>query len=450
MDFISLFRGIIGIVVLISIAFLLSNNKKRISWKLVGAGLLLQVIFAVFVLKGDVLGRVWSPLEWPRKLIEGIGYWFVQLLGFASEGAKFVFGPLAIPPGSDGSMGTIFAFQVLPIIILFASLMSLGYYFGIMQRIVKAVAWVMAKTMGTSGAESLTTAAEIFVGPTESPLVIRPYLKGLTKSELLTIMVAGMATIAGSVVGAYIQILSQAYSKVNNIPVTEAQTTFATHILAASVMAAPAALLIAKIIFPETEEPETKGVVKVPVEKNASNVIEAAVAGASDGLSLVLNVGAMIIAFIALVALLNAILGYFGNLTGINSYLLNTYHQPLSMQLVLGIILQYVAVAIGVPWNNALQFGSLIGTKVVLNEFVAYVDMSKMLQLKQLTDQKVIFMTTYALCGFANIGSIAIQIGGISPLIPHRRSEIASLGIRALIGASLANLMTATFVGIFY
>lgn len=450
MELYSLLRGIIGILVIIAIAFILSNNKRNINWKLVGVGLFLQVIFALFVLKGEYLGSIWSPLQWPKKMIEAIAYGFVMLLGFTAEGAKFVFGPLGVAPGNEGSIGMVFAFQVLPTIILFASLMSIGYYFGIMQLIVKGMAWIMAKTMGTSGAESLSTAAEIFVGPTEAPLIIKPYLKGMTKSELLTIMVAGMATIAGGVMGAYIHILSQSYAKVNGIPLQDAQAVFATHILGASVMAAPAGLLIAKILFPETGKPETKGTVKIPVEKNASNIIEAAAAGASDGLTLALNVGAMLIAFIALVALLNAILGWFGDITGINGYLYATYKQPLSMQLSLGIVLQYLAVAIGVPWNDALRFGSLIGTKVVLNEFIAYLDMSKMIEMKQLVDQKVIFMATYALCGFANFGSIAIQIGGISPLVPHRRSEIASLGIKALIGGSLANLMTAALCGILF
>lgn len=450
MDLISVLRGILGIAVLIGIAFLFSNNKKKINWPLVLKGLLLQIIFAIFVLKGSELGRFFAPFEWPKKLIEGVGYVFVLILGFTTEGAKFVFGPLALSPGNEGSIGMVFAFQVLPTIIFFASLMSLLYYLGVMQKIVQVMAWVMAKVMGTSGAESLSNTANIFVGQTEAPLMIKPYIKGMTQSELLTIMVGGMATIAGGVMAAYIQILGQNYSVSMGIPLQQAQILFATHLLGASVMAAPAGLLLSKIIYPEVGEPQTKGSVKVPVEKNASNAVEAAAIGAGDGLMLALNVAAMLIAFIALIALVNAILQYIGGITGLNTYLLATFHQPLNLQLILGLVLQYLGLAIGVPWNEALHFGSLIGTKLVLNEFVAYLDLSNMIQMKQITDPKAMLMATYALCGFANFSSIAIQIGGISPLAPERRGDIARLGLKAVLGGSLATLMTATLGGIFF
>ncbi|MCX6149866.1 MAG: NupC/NupG family nucleoside CNT transporter [Ignavibacteriales bacterium] len=449
MNTVSLLRGILGLIVLLSIAYLFSNNKKKINWRLVGSGLLLQVVFAIFVLKGSELASFFSPLGWPKKLIEGVGYVFVLILGFTTEGSKFVFGSLAISPGNAGSLGMFFAFQVLPTIIFFASLMSVLYYLGIMQKIVQAMAWVMAKIMGTSGAESLSNTANIFVGQTEAPLMIKPYIKGMTKSELLTIMVGGMATIAGGVMAAYIQILGTTYAQVMNISLQQAQILFATHLLGASVMAAPAGLLISKILYPETTEPETKGKVKVPVEKNASNVVEAAAVGAGDGLTLALNVGAMLIAFIALIALLNYLLHGLGEITGLNAIILAKFNQPLNLQFLFGVILQYLAMAIGVPLNNAMQFGSLIGTKVVLNEFVAYVDLTKMIEFKQL-DPKTIFMATYALCGFANFSSIAIQIGGISPLAPNRRSDIASLGLKAVLGGSLATLMTATLGGILF
>ncbi len=450
MDIISVIRGIGGIIVLLGIAFLISNNKKKINWKLVISGIGLQFAFAVLILKGDDLGGFFAPLGWPKDFFYWISGFFVVLLNFTTEGAKFVFGNLAISPGADGSLGSFFAFQVLPTIIFFASLMSILYYLGVMQKIVQGMAWVMAKVMGTSGAESLSCTANIFVGQTEAPLMVKPYIKGMTKSEILTIMVGGMATIAGGVMAAYIQILGNTYAKTLGIPLAQAQQMFATQLLGASVMAAPAALVISKIMFPETAEPETKGSVKVKVEKNASNVVEAAANGAGDGLSLALNVGAMLIAFIALIALVNYLLKGFGDITGLNVTLMATYGQPLNFQLLIGLILRYLAFAIGVPWHDSLQFGSLLGTKVVLNEFVAYLEMGKMIAAKSLVSSKAILMATYALCGFANFSSIAIQIGGLGPLAPSRKSDIASLGIKAVIGGSLATLMTATLAGLLF
>ncbi|MGK9368974.1 NupC/NupG family nucleoside CNT transporter [Melioribacter sp. Ez-97] len=448
MELLSLFRGIIGIILLLGIAFLMSNNKRHVNWRLVISGLLIQITFAILILKGEELGAYFAPLGWPKEFFRFISSFFVLILNFTTEGAKFVFGSLGLGPGNEESMGVFFAFQVLPTIIFFASLMSLLYYLGIMQKIVEGMAWIMAKVMGTSGAESLSCTANIFVGQTEAPLMIKPYLKGMTKSELLTIMVGGMATIAGGVMAAYIQILGVAFSKTHNIPLEEAQLIFATHLLGASVMAAPAALLISKIIFPETGEPETKGKVKVKVEKSASNVIEAAAAGASEGMTLALNVAAMLIAFIALIAMINYFLGWLGDFSGLNSFLLDKFNAKLSMQFLFGSLLQFLAYGIGVPWESAYHFGSLIGTKVVLNEFVAYLDMSSLIQSNLFTNEKAMFMATYALCGFANFSSIAIQIGGISPLAPSRRSDLAELGIKAVIGGTLANLLTATLAGI--
>ncbi|WKZ68164.1 MAG: nucleoside transporter C-terminal domain-containing protein [Melioribacteraceae bacterium] len=450
MDFIAILRGIIGIGVLIGIAFLLSNNRTKVNWRLVGTGLGLQILFAILIIKGELLGSYFSPLGWPKQFFSWVSSFFVLVLNFTGEGAKFVFGDLAISPGQDGSLGMFFAFQVLPTIIFFASLMSILYYLGIMQRVVQGMAWVMAKLMGTSGAESLSVTANIFVGQTEAPLMIKPFLKGLTKSELLTIMTGGMATIAGGVMAAYIQMLGYSFSQSMGLPLEEAQLMFATHLLGASVMAAPAALLISKIIFPETDTPETKGDVKVNIEKNASNLIESAAVGAGDGLKLALNVGAMLIAFIALIALVNHILIGLGDVFGINTFFETEFGKPLSMQLLFGLVLQFLAFAIGVPWENALEFGSLIGTKVVLNEFVAYFDMSRLIELKTLVNEKAIVMATYALCGFANFSSIAIQLGGITPLAPNRGTDIASLGIKAVIGGTLATLMTATLAGILF
>ena len=450
MSIIALFRGIIGLAVLIGIAFLISNNKKKINWRLVAGGLVLQVVFAILIIKGDQLRAFFFPLGWPKDFFNWVSSFFVYILNFTTEGAKFVFGNLSISPGSAGSLGMFFAFQVLPTIIFFASLMSIMYYLGIMQRVVQAMAWVMKKVMGTSGAESLCCAANIFVGQTEAPLMIKPYLTGTTNSELLTVMIAGMATISGGVMAAYIQILGSSYSQAFGIPLAQAQQIFATHLLGASVMAAPASLLIAKIIFPETGIPETQGTVKVKVEKTAINIVEAATNGAGDGLSLALNVGAMLIAFIALIALVNFLLQGLGSITGLNTILMKNYGQPLNFQLIIGWFLQYIAYAIGFPWHDSLQFGSLFGTKTVLNEFVAYLELGKMITNKVFVDPKSIFMATYALCGFANFSSIAIQIGGIGPLAPTRKTDLAKLGIRALIGGSLATLMTATLAGILF
>jgi CNT family concentrative nucleoside transporter len=446
MDITTVIRGIIGVFVLIGIAFLFSNNKKRINWRLVIMGLLIQLIFAVFIIKSIALSNAFAPLGWPKLIIEWLGGAIVALLGFTTEGAKFVFGPLAISSGAE-SLGFFFAFQVLPTIIFFSSLTSVLYYLGILQRVVQGMAWVMIRIMGTSGAESLSNTANIFVGQTEAPLLIRPYVGTMTKSELYTIMVGGMATIAGGVMAAYIQMLGQSFADAHNLDIGTAQLNFAIQLLAASVMAAPAGLAISKIIFPEVEESLTKGSVKIKVEKQAKNVIEAAAGGASDGLQLSLNVGAMLIAFIALIALFNYILNAIGSIGGINEYMVSTFSQPLSLQLLFGIILQFLAFAIGVPWADSLHFGSLIGTKVVLNEFVAYLDLANLIKQGAI-GSKATYMATFALCGFANFASIAIQIGGISPMAPHRRQDLASLGLRAVLGGTLATLLTATIAGI--
>jgi CNT family concentrative nucleoside transporter len=324
------------------------------------------------------------------------------------------------------------------------------YYLGIMQRIVQGMAWVMARFMGTSGAESLSNTANIFVGQTEAPLMIRPFIKGMTQSELLTIMVGGMCTIAGGVMAAYVQMLGYSYAQAHGLPLEEGQARFAAQLLGASIMAAPAGLAISKILYPETSEPETKGTVHVKIQKNASNLIEAAASGAGDGLKLALNVGAMLLAFIALIALANFLLTGLGDLTGLNQTLQEEYGQPLSLQLLFGMGLHFLAFAIGVPWADAMEVGSLIGTKIVLNEFVGYLDLSSMIAEGTIVSNKAITMATFALCGFANLSSIAIQIGGISPMAPDRRKDLAALGLRAVLGGTLANLSTATVAGILF
>ena len=450
MTIVSFLNGLFGLLVLIGIAFAFSNNKKLINWRLVLSGFALQIIFAFLILKGTDLAETFAPFGWPKLLFEEISTGFVVVLGFTTKGAEFIFGDLAIGQGNPKSLGFFFAFQVLPTIIFFASLMSLLYYLGVMQRIVQAMAWVMARVMGTSGAESLSNTANIFVGQTEAPLMIRPFLAGLTRSELLTIMVGGMCTIAGGVLAAYVQMLGHSYAQAHGLPIDVAQARFAAQLLGASIMAAPAGLAISKILYPETGDPLTKGTVKIKIERNASNVIEAAASGASDGLQLALNVGAMLLAFIALIALVNYLLNGLGNITGLNDTLTAAYQQPLSLQLLFGLLLQYLAFAIGVPWNDALHVGSLIGTKVVLNEFVGYLDLSSLIASGKIVSDKAIMMATFALCGFANLSSIAIQIGGITPLAPERRKDLAALGLKAVLGGTLANLMTATIAGMFF
>lgn len=447
MNVIGLIQGIIGLAILLGLAFLMSNNKKAVNWRLVGIGISMQIIFAIFILKGTLLASYFSPLGWPKLLFEKISEGFVVVLGFTTEGAKFVFGNLAVGPGFSDSLGFFFAFQVLPTIIFFAAFMSVLYHLGIMQKIVQIVAWVIAKFLGTSGAETLSVSANIFVGQTEAPLVIKPFIKGMTQSELLAVMIGGMATIAGGVMAAYVQMLGFSFSQAKGIPITEAQIQFAGQLLGASIMAAPAALIIAKIIYPEMGVPQTRGNVTIEVEKTSSNFIEAAAAGAADGLKLALNVGAMLLAFIALIALTNFLLGWIGDLTGLNAVLMENFNSPLKLELLLGFVLQYLAMGIGVPVADALNFGSLIGTKVVLNEFVAYLNLAELVK-GNMIELKTITMATFALCGFANFSSIAIQIGGIGPLAPERQSDLARLGLKAVIGGTLATLMTATIAGV--
>lgn len=447
MDFLgNLFRGLLGIVLLLAFAFLFSNNKKNINWRLVSTAISIQIIFAIFIIHSETLRSWFFLLAIPKDIINWLGTAIVALLNFTMVGAEFVFGNLAATDPNK-SLGFFFAFQVLPTIIFVSCLTSILYYLGILQLVVKGMAWVMAKLLGTSGAESLSNTANIFVGQTEAPLLIRPYIEKMTRSEILTIMVGGMATIAGGVMASYIQMLGQSFADAHNMPLQQAQVKFAVQLLAASTMAAPASLAISKIIYPEMEEPVTKGTVKLKVDKNASNVIEAAATGAGDGLHLALNVAGMLIAFIALIALINFLFGSLGDLLGLNSYLQQNYGQPLSLQLIFGVVLRYLAYGIGVPWNDAFHFGSLIGTKVVLNEFVAYANLTDLIKQNAMSD-KGMMMATYALCGFANFSSIAIQIGGIGPLAPSRKKDIASLGLKAVLGGTLATLMTATLAGI--
>jgi concentrative nucleoside transporter, CNT family len=439
-------RGVIGMVAIVAIAWALSNNKKAVKWDIVAKGLFIQFVLAVFILKGRVMEQWFAPLGWPKAFFSWISGFFVAVIEYTTAGATFIFGDLAKGPGVEGSIGFFFAFQVLPTIVFFASLTSLLYHYGILQWIVKMMAIGMQKVLGTSGAESLSVVANIFVGQTEAPLVVKPYIERMTHSELLAVMTGGMATIAGGVMAAYIQMLGDSYAVTYNIPLDQARLMFAEQLLGASLMAAPAALIIAKILVPEVDEPLTKGEVKMSIEKTDANGIDAAASGAADGLKLALNVGAMLLAFIALLAMGNALLTKVGELTMISQAFPNF---DLSIQSILGLIFSPVAFIIGVPLHDALNVGTLLGTKVVLTEFIAYLDLSTAVAAETL-DPKTIVMATFALCGFANFSSIAIQIGGIGGLAPSRKSDLARFGLKAVLAGSLANLMTATIAGMLY
>ena len=431
-------RGLLGVLVLIGLAVLFSSNRRAINWKLVGAGIGLQLVFA-----GLILGT-----EAGRALFDAIGGAFVTLLSFTYAGSEFVLGPLGLPPGPDNLLFS-FAFGILPVIIFFASLTALLYHLGALQFVVRGLGWVMAKTLRISGAEALSAAANVFIGQTEAPLVVRPYIAGMTKSELMTLMTGGMATIAGSVLAAYVGFLG------GDDPA--AQAVFAGHLLSASIMSAPAAIVMAKIIVPEIGQPETLGLIEVAHEPTEVNAIEATAAGAADGLKLALNVGAMLLAFIAVIALINAILVWVGNpsLFGWEPYDLNAAvaaasdgrFEGLSLQAIFGYVFAPIAWAMGIETADILEFGRLLGEKIAINEFVAFASLGELREAATVS-QRTLIIGAYALCGFANFSSIAIQIGGIGGIAPTRRSDIAQLGLRAVVAGALASWMTATIAGV--
>ncbi len=432
---IQLARGALGLAVLVGLAVLMSGNRRAIRWDLVGIGLGLQIVFAVLVLMTQP-GRIF---------FQTLGDLFAQMMSFTDAGGEFVFGELV--KNESGFLGFIFAVKVLPSIIFFASLMGVLYHLGVMQRIVKGLGWFVGKTMKLSGAESLSAAADVFLGQTEAPLVVRPYIERMTKSELFTLMTAGMATLAGGVLMAYVSMLGG-----ND---AAARAHFAMHFLSVSLMSVPAAVVLSKIMVPETGTPETMGQFNVHTPRTSSDIIEAAANGASDGLRLALNVGCMLIAFLALLALLNALLAWVGapNLFGWTPYDLNAWikdlsdgeFKSLSLQSISGFLFAPLAWCMGVDANDVLQFGRLLGEKMALNEFVAYSSLS---QIKSTLGDRSVVMATYALAGFANFGSIAIQIGGTGSLAPGRKTEIAELGLRCVICGSLATCMTAVIVGV--
>lgn len=436
MDPLSLLRGALGVLVLLGVAVLFSSDRKRIDWRLVLLGLLVQVALAVLVLYGRGLGEVFGPFAWPSLAFRGLSSLFVSLLGFTVEGARFVFGPLASAPPASESLGVILAFQVLPTIIFISSLMAILYHVGAMQLVVRGMAWIFGRATRASGPESLSLAANVFVGMIEAPLVIRPFLSTVTRSELLVIMTGGLATIAGGVMAAYIGILGDAYASTHALPVETARLDFAERLLAASFMAAPAALVFAKVLLPGAASAASARDLSVHVERTDANLLHAAARGASDGLRVALNVAALLVAFIALVALANAILGFLAGLFGYS----------LTFQQLLGWALAPIAWLIGVPAQDAILFGALVGTKIVLNEFVAYLGLAEVIASASMLPKSAL-MSTFALCGFANFASVALLVGGIGQLVPERTPELARLGMRALLAGTLANLMTATVAG---
>jgi CNT family concentrative nucleoside transporter len=400
------FTGLLGIAVIMAAAWLLSSQRKAIKLRIVAWGLGLQFAFALLVLKTN-FGLVFKSIG------DGVSH----MLGYVQAGTKFMFGPLGDP---SGPYGVLFAFQVLPIIIFIASFFAILYYLGVMQWIVKGMAIAMQKVMGVSGAESLNVAASIFMGQTEAPLTIKPFLANLTESELFTVMTSGMAHVSGSVMGAYVLVA--------HVDIT--------HLLTAVIMTAPATIMLAKIFVPETGRPLTAGRVEVKVEKTAVNVIDAAAQGAGDGLHLALNVGGMLIAFLALIAMLNGILGWIHLLP-------HMAWLPGSLEAIFAKVFAPIAWIMGVSWKDAPQIGNLLGTRLVTNEFVAFVQLGKMQGL----DRKSFIIATYALCGFANFSSIAIQIGGIGGLAPSRKSDLARMGLRAVAAGTMANFMSACIAG---
>ena len=417
--------GLFGLAVLIGITWLFSNNKRAVDWKLVATGITLQIAFAALVIL----------VPGGRDVFDALGKGFVKILSYVNEGSGFIFGSLM----DTKNYGFIFAFQVLPTIIFFSALMGVMYHLNIMQGIVRVMAWSITKVMRVSGAETTSVCASVFIGQTEAPLTVRPYIARMTQSELLTMMIGGMAHIAGGVLAAYVGMLG------GGDPAQQA--FYAKHLLAASIMAAPATLVVAKLLIPETGTPLTRGTVKMEVEKTSSNIIDAAAAGAGDGLKLALNIGAMLLAFIALIALLNAPLTWLGEISGLQAMI----GRPTDLSTIFGYVLAPIAWVIGTPWADATTVGSLIGQKVVINEFVAYSELSKIVNgqvpgMSLSSEGRLI--ATYALCGFANFSSIAIQIGGIGGLAPERRHDLAKFGLRAVLGGTIATFMTATIAGV--
>ena len=423
----TLFRGIIGMAFLIFISFLLSNNRKAINWKTVSFGLLIQLILAISVLK----------IGWVQSIFEFAGKIFVKILEFTMEGTKFLFGDLV----SMDNFGGVFIFAILPTVIFFAALTSVLFYFGIIQKVVKLMALLLSKVLGVSGPESLSVAGNIFLGQTESPLMIKAYLEKMTKSEILLVMIGGMATVAGGVLAAYIGFLG------GDDP--ELKVFYAKHLLTASVMAAPGAIVISKILYPETQKIDTN--VNISQEKIGDNFLDAISNGTTEGLKLAANIAAMLLVFLAFIAMGNYMLDKFGDLIEINNWIANnTVYETLSIEFVLGYLFAPLMWLIGVATEDITLMGQLLGIKIVASEFIGYIQLAELKQassLIHLNYQKSIIIATYMLCGFANFASIGIQIGGIGSLAPGQRKNLSKFGFKALIGGTLASLLSATIAG---
>ena len=424
----SLWRGALGMVALLFISFLFSSNRKAIDWKIVVIGLAFQLLIAIGVLKVDFI----------KTAFEFIGGLFISVLDFTRAGSKFLFEGLVV---DMDTFGFIFAFQVLPTIIFFSALTSLLFYLGIIQRVVKAMAWLLSKALKISGAESLSVAGNIFLGQTEAPLLIKAYLEKMTKSEMLLVMIGGMATVAGAVLAAYIGFLGGDDEVL--------RLFYAKHLLAASVMAAPGAIVISKILFPQTEEVNTD--VEVSQDKIGSNILDAIANGTTEGLKLAVNVGAMLLVFVAFIAMLNGILGWVGDVTNLNAWIaLNTSYKALSLELILGYIFAPLMWLIGVAQADMALMGQLLGIKLAASEFVGYIQLAELKNVANATHlsyEKSIIMATYMLCGFANFASIGIQIGGIGSLAPGQRKTLSKFGMKALLGGTIASLISATIAG---
>ncbi|MEE1962288.1 concentrative nucleoside transporter, CNT family [Flagellimonas taeanensis] len=427
-SFNTLWRGTLGMAVLILISFLFSSNRKAINWKTVGIGLALQLLIAIGVLK----------VPFVQYIFEKIGEVFVSILEFTRAGSRFLFEGLVV---DMDTFGYIFAFQVLPTIVFFSALTSVLFYLGIIQKVVKGMAWLLSKSLGISGAESLSVAGNIFLGQTEAPLLIKAYLEKMNKSEILLVMVGGMATVAGAVLAAYIGFLG------GDDP--ELRLVFAKHLLAASVMAAPGAIVISKILYPQTEAVNTD--VKVSTEKIGANILDAIANGTTEGLKLALNVGAMLLVFVAFIAMINGILGWVGDLTTFNNWIAaNSPYDSFSLEAILGTVFAPLMWLIGVANEDVMLMGQLLGIKLAASEFVGYIQLAELKNMASgmhFTYNKSVIMATYMLCGFANFASIGIQIGGIGSLAPGQRKTLSEFGMKAVLGGSLASLLSATIAG---
>ena len=450
--FVGIIRGSFAILVLLGICYMFSANKKMVDWKLVAKGMAIQFLLAIILFKVDFI----------RNIFDVIANFFVEILNFTEAGSKFLFGNIVT---DVDSFGYIFAFQVLPTIIFFAAFSSILYYLGILQRIIFGFAWVMKKAMNLSGSESLAAAANVFIGQTEAPLVVKPYLEKMTRSELLCLMTGGMATIAGGVFAAYVGYLGDNF--VDTTGMTEEAATaaidvsrnlFAQHLLIASIISAPAAIVCAKILYPQDNEEAVIDDFEVPKDKVGSNLLEAIAIGTTDGLKLAINVGAMLLVFTALIAMVNYLLNSFGEFTTINDYvagfaeslqskgykLQDSAMNGLNLEFLFGLVFSPIAWLLGVPSTDIFLVGQLLGQKTAINEFFAYAAMANYVQVMKI---KSTIIATYALCGFANFASIGIQIGGIGAIAPGQKTTISEFGIKALIGGTIACFLTAALAG---